>query len=202
MTVGEWDERQLCPDGACIGVIGADGTCKVCGRVAPNWGDERRRGLIADGAEASAEDDEDADDDYEDDDGEDGDDEDDEDGDGEDGDGEDGDEAGADEDDEDDGKAGAIAASAEAGEDDADDRELCSDGACIGVIGADGKCKVCGKPGERAARPVELAAVAVITEPVITEPVITDAVITEPAPSEPAAPAEPEASSSDPESNS
>jgi hypothetical protein len=25
-------------------------------------------------------------------------------------------------------------------------RVLCSDGACIGVIGEDGKCKVCGKP--------------------------------------------------------
>jgi hypothetical protein len=26
-------------------------------------------------------------------------------------------------------------------------RVLCSDGACIGVIGPDGKCKECGKPG-------------------------------------------------------
>src|SRR4051794_34255781 len=46
MAVGEWDERQLCPDGACVGVIGPDGTCKVCGRAALNWGDERKRGLI------------------------------------------------------------------------------------------------------------------------------------------------------------
>ena len=46
MTVGEWDQRQLCPDGGCVGVIGPDGTCKVCGRAAPNWGDERKRGLI------------------------------------------------------------------------------------------------------------------------------------------------------------
>ena len=23
--------RKLCPDGACVGVIGADGRCKVCG---------------------------------------------------------------------------------------------------------------------------------------------------------------------------
>ena len=28
-------------------------------------------------------------------------------------------------------------------------RVLCSDGACIGVIGPDGKCKECGKPGSR-----------------------------------------------------
>ena len=28
-------------------------------------------------------------------------------------------------------------------------RVLCSDGACIGVIGPDGKCKECGKPGKQ-----------------------------------------------------
>jgi hypothetical protein len=25
--------RKLCPDGACVGVIGADGVCPVCGRT-------------------------------------------------------------------------------------------------------------------------------------------------------------------------
>jgi len=35
----------------------------------------------------------------------------------------------------------------DAGEtDDFSDRVLCSDGACIGVIGENGVCKVCGKP--------------------------------------------------------
>lgn len=29
----EWSERKVCPDGGCIGVIGEDGRCKVCGRV-------------------------------------------------------------------------------------------------------------------------------------------------------------------------
>jgi hypothetical protein len=29
-----WDERQLCPDEACIGVIGDDGRCKICGTAA------------------------------------------------------------------------------------------------------------------------------------------------------------------------
>lgn len=38
-----------------------------------------------------------------------------------------------------------IEESAEGGGDWAD-RKLCSDGACIGVIGPDGKCKECGKP--------------------------------------------------------
>jgi hypothetical protein len=28
------DDRQLCPDGACTGVIGPDGKCKECGRSA------------------------------------------------------------------------------------------------------------------------------------------------------------------------
>ena len=28
------DDRQLCPDGACTGVIGSDGKCKECGRSA------------------------------------------------------------------------------------------------------------------------------------------------------------------------
>ena len=29
---------------------------------------------------------------------------------------------------------------------DFDNRKLCSDGTCIGVIGPDGRCKECGKP--------------------------------------------------------
>ena len=29
----EWSERKVCPDGACIGVIGDDGHCKVCKRA-------------------------------------------------------------------------------------------------------------------------------------------------------------------------
>jgi hypothetical protein len=28
------DDRELCPDGACIGILGSDGRCKVCGRSA------------------------------------------------------------------------------------------------------------------------------------------------------------------------
>ncbi|MBP7342101.1 MAG: hypothetical protein PHG54_01955 [Smithellaceae bacterium] len=40
----------------------------------------------------------------------------------------------------------AVAAVPEAEDEDWDKRILCSDGACIGVIGPDGKCKECGKP--------------------------------------------------------
>jgi hypothetical protein len=145
MAVGEWDQRQLCPDGACIGVIGPDGTCKVCGRAAPNWGDERNRGLIdpededpdeANLATARADEEEEEDDD----DDEDGDDGDEDDGD------EDDDED--DEDDEDDDghadeapEPGVVAAPSGVWS----ARQLCPDGACIGVIGPDGRCKVCGR---------------------------------------------------------
>lgn len=34
--------------------------------------------------------------------------------------------------------------------DDFDDRQLCSDGTCVGVIGPDGRCKDCGLPAEAA----------------------------------------------------
>jgi hypothetical protein len=100
----EWAQRYLCPDGSCIGVIGPDGTCKVCGRAAPNWGDERKRGMVE---EASAADSDPADE-------------------GDEGDNDDADD-GADDQPE-------AAAAAETGDPDWDRRALCSDGACIGVI--------------------------------------------------------------------
>jgi hypothetical protein len=28
------DDRRLCPDGACTGLLGSDSKCKVCGRTA------------------------------------------------------------------------------------------------------------------------------------------------------------------------
>jgi len=28
----DWDNRLLCSDGSCIGIIGADGRCKECGK--------------------------------------------------------------------------------------------------------------------------------------------------------------------------
>jgi hypothetical protein len=103
----DWEHREVCPDGACIGVVGPDGVCKVCGKAVPNWGDERNRGLQEEPADAAEDQD---DDEYEDDDEEYEDDD------------EDADEP------------------AEWSE-----RKLCDDGACVGVIGADGTCTVCGK---------------------------------------------------------
>jgi hypothetical protein len=79
------DDRKLCPDGSCIGLIGDDGRCKVCGRA-------------EDGSPPPEEDEE-----------------------------------------------GELAATA-GDESFEDDRQLCPDGSCIGIIGSDGKCKVCGLP--------------------------------------------------------
>jgi hypothetical protein len=111
MTVGDWDRRELCPDGSCTGLIGPEGTCKVCGRVAPNWGEERKRGT----QDPEDETDETAD--------------------------------------VDDGIADPIKPSTPVaiGGGEWTVRTLCSDGSCVGVIGANGKCKVCGKPGTASA---------------------------------------------------
>ena len=37
-----WETRRLCEDGSCIGVIGADGRCRVCGRPASTSGSPYR----------------------------------------------------------------------------------------------------------------------------------------------------------------
>jgi hypothetical protein len=132
MAVGEWDERQLCPDGTCVGVIGPDGTCKVCGRVAPNWGEERKRGLIDPPDDDDDDDELAADGDGEHDDDEDyvGDDE---------------DEGEGDEPDQPTSGGSGSALPALTAPSDWGSRKLCPDGACVGVIGPDGRCKVCGR---------------------------------------------------------
>jgi hypothetical protein len=93
----EWDERQLCSDDACIGVIGPGNTCNVCGRPGPEGTPYRERAV---NVTRDAPEDADA--------------------------------------------VEASAASADAADFD-DERELCGDDACIGLIGADGRCKECGK---------------------------------------------------------
>jgi len=103
--------RRLCPDGGCIGVIGSDGRCRVCGRSAAGAKDEAPPAGFAPPADA-------IDDDDEEDDAE--------------------DRAGV-------GVAKAAPAAA-AGFD--PNRRLCPDGECLGVIGADGVCNVCGKKAD------------------------------------------------------
>lgn len=91
--------RSLCPDELCVGLIGPDGRCKVCGKA----GTPPAAGL-PEAAETS-----------------------------------DPPEPAAATDDE---------ASATVGSDSDpafQDRALCSDDACIGLLGPDGRCKECGK---------------------------------------------------------
>ena len=107
----EWENRRLCIDESCIGVIGPDGCCKECGlpfEEGPSDGtkeepaienleeaatEEELEDVVENGAEKS-----DADLEWE-------------------------------------------------------QRTLCIDESCIGVIGPDGRCKECGKPYEKDERP-------------------------------------------------
>jgi hypothetical protein len=106
----EWDQRVLCSDGNCIGIIGVDGRCKVCGLpyggdfpspvTEANMNDDGANGPSAD-QQMTVED------------------------------------ASADDD--------PVVASD--GPDDIwENRTLCADESCIGVIGPDGHCNECGKP--------------------------------------------------------
>jgi len=120
---GKFDpRRRLCPDGACVGVIGDDGRCKVCGRSAGGGGKDAAAPA---GFVPAAKDD----------------------GDGTGGDDEaepghdDGAQAGDD--------AGAPDAGAVKGAAAFDPhRRLCPDGDCLGIVGADGICNVCGKKAD------------------------------------------------------
>jgi hypothetical protein len=158
-----WENRRLCDDGGCTGLIGSDGVCRECGKAVPFWGDERRRGMqeSPEAAELEALDEEPA--------------------------AAVGRAAATSADDDDDralcpdgsctgvldsdgrckvcGKVdpNAViamrtkstgdddrkeASPAEDAADDSGDRALCPDGACTGLIGDDGKCKVCGRSAE------------------------------------------------------
>ena len=97
----EWENRTLCSDESCIGVIGPDGHCKECGK--PYAGDLKWTPVDADESAAVESDFDDV----------------------------------ADISDEDD----AVQADSEW-----ENRTLCSDESCIGVIGPNGRCKECGKP--------------------------------------------------------
>jgi hypothetical protein len=103
----EWEQRTLCSDESCIGVIGPDGRCKECGLPYTGGpsGNIEQTPVEADFEEVVE--DEDADEDLE--------------------------EFSEDED-------------ADVTDLDWEQRTLCSDESCIGVIGPDGRCTECGKP--------------------------------------------------------
>ncbi|HXU01221.1 MAG TPA: hypothetical protein VN903_09530 [Polyangia bacterium] len=111
MSDGKFDpHRRLCPDGACIGVIGDDGRCRVCGRSASGGGKDAAPAGFVPTEDEDLDEDEDVD-------------------------------AG------DDGAGDAkVAASGGGGFD--PNRRLCPDGGCIGVIGPDGVCTVCGQKAD------------------------------------------------------
>ncbi|HDQ04046.1 MAG TPA: hypothetical protein ENN23_05675 [Deltaproteobacteria bacterium] len=88
----DWEKRTLCSDESCIGVIGADGRCKECGKV---YAGKLPEGHSTPNSKPAA--------------------------------------------------APEKVQPQKESDDDWDNRVLCSDEACIGVIGADGKCKECGK---------------------------------------------------------
>jgi hypothetical protein len=90
----DWENRILCSDESCIGVIGPDGRCKECGKPYPESPDGD-----TDTAQADSSLQEDLDE-----------------------------------------------QPAPRSDDAWENRILCSDETCIGVIGPDGRCKECGKP--------------------------------------------------------
>ena len=112
----DWDNRILCSDGNCIGVIGSDGRCKECGKeyegslpeMSPS--DNETRSVTDDTETRSVTEAE-----------------------------------------EPPSAASDVDEAEEAPkpldpDDEWENRVLCSDGNCIGIIGPDGKCKECGKP--------------------------------------------------------
>jgi hypothetical protein len=98
--------RKLCPDGSCVGVIGSDGKCCVCGTADPGGGS-------GDAYQADATQPDDSEVEFD-----------------------------ADRDDSVDDDSVDDDSSSEGFE---PNRRLCSDDNCIGVIGKDNRCPVCGR---------------------------------------------------------
>jgi hypothetical protein len=98
-TDPDWENRRLCSDESCIGVIGADGRCRVCGLSGTKaTGDpdlSAGRITVQEETQGPAEEDQ----------------------------------------------------APESEDPEWEDRKLCSDESCIGTIGMDGRCRVCGLAG-------------------------------------------------------
>jgi len=109
----EWEQRKLCRDESCIGVIGPDGRCKECGLPFEEGPSD---GIVEEPAMENLEE-------YE-----------------------------TEEESEESETEEELEDVEENGEEKFDlgleweQRTLCSDESCIGVIGPDGRCKECGKP--------------------------------------------------------
>lgn len=95
--------RRLCPDGTCIGIIGPDGHCKVCGAIDPDGprpADSAATPPVASDEEQTRE------------------------------------------------REPAGLGAFESNETFDPKRKLCPDGTCVGVIGPDGRCNLCGCAAE------------------------------------------------------
>lgn len=93
----DWENRKLCSDDSCIGTVGADGCCRLCGRVCTDIpkDDSGRRSSDAPEVEFISTD--------------------------------------------------TVDTQQSTDPDSSwENRRLCSDDSCIGTIGADGHCNVCG----------------------------------------------------------
>jgi hypothetical protein len=102
----EWEQRKLCSDESCIGVIGPDGRCKECGLPYEGSFDSTKIKIDARDFEATDPEEEINEEPEE-----------------------------------------LEELDAETPSDlEWEQRKLCSDESCIGVIGPDGRCKECGKP--------------------------------------------------------
>ena len=104
----EWEQRKLCSDESCIGIIGPDGRCKECGLPYSGPFDATKTQTVPSDIE----------DDYLE------------------------DEINEESEDVEEYDTEALTNS------EWEQRTLCSDESCIGVIGPDGRCKECGKPYE------------------------------------------------------
>lgn len=102
-TDAEWEQRTLCRDESCIGVVGPDGRCKECGLIYAE-GDPKPADATGEKALEEVDPPKEAPEEFD--------------------------------------------AHAESSDDDMawENRVLCSNESCIGVIGPDGRCKECGKP--------------------------------------------------------
>jgi len=98
-TDPDWEARRLCSDDSCIGVIGTDGRCRVCGLLSPNAPRDPdpsiSRDTVTDEPQEPHSEDQ----------------------------------------------------VPERQDPEWEDRKLCIDESCIGTIGTDGRCRVCGRTG-------------------------------------------------------
>jgi hypothetical protein len=87
----DFESRELCPDGACVGLLGEDGNCRLCG-----YGRQETESLSDESSSSQP------------------------------------------------GPRQRVGEEMIANPSDFEDRRLCPDGACTGLLDHEGRCKVCG----------------------------------------------------------